>query len=102
MEDKLKQLGFPLGSRVVLVQEDPTGYVKIGQQGVVCHYTSQWEHDDGCNIGIELDEEKFTYHDCKGHCRRDRGSYVPHTAIALVDLDLGEIEASGLTLESLF
>lgn len=102
MKDKLEQLGFPLGSRVVLVQEDPTGYVEIGQQGVVCHYTSEWEHVDGCNIGIELDEEKAVYHNCKGHCGSDRGRYVPHTAIARVDLDLGEIEASGLTLESLF
>lgn len=102
MEDKLKELGFPLGSRVMMIGEDPCGIVDIGVTGTVCHYTDEWEDDDGCNIGIRIDVKKNAYHDCMGHCDNKHGRYVPHTALALEDCDLGEFDVDTGAIDALY
>lgn len=104
MHDKLERLGFPLGTRVVMASPDPTGYVRTGQTGTVCHYTSCWEDTDGCNIGVQWDEGYVGYHDCSKTCKNGYGRYVPHTCLLPegYDIDLGEIQASELSISALF
>lgn len=102
IKKKLESLGFPIGSRVVLVSKDPTGYVEIGSIGTVCHYTSEWERVDGCNVGVEWDDGSYRYHDCMGRCKRDHGRYVPHTCITLERVDLGEFDPAEFSIETLF
>ena len=99
--EKLKSLGFPLGSRVILTGEDPGHVIKAGDVGVVCHYTRAWEEVDGCNIGVEWETESHQKHDCKGHCKNKYGRYVPHTELSLLSMDLGSFETSDFDFDFL-
>lgn len=90
-ERTLESLGFPIGSRVVMVGGDPTGCIKAGEIGTVCYYR---EFSDGCNIGVEWEESSGSKHNCDGYCKSKHGRYVPHTSIRLLDLDLGNFEMS--------
>lgn len=100
MEETLEKLGFPLGSRVIMVGEDPTHYVAPGRRGVVCDYVSCF--DDGCNIGVRWDERSSSFHDCMGICDSEHGRYVPHTSLVLEQPDLGQIELSEMDIGLLF
>ena len=100
MEEILEELGFPIGSRVIMVGEDPTHYVTSGRRGVVCDYVSHFS--DGCNIGVRWDEKSLGFHNCMNTCDSGYGRYVPHTSLALEQLDLGQIEPSEMDIGSLF
>lgn len=101
LESRVKsKFGFSIGDKVCLVAEDPTGYVAVGQFGIVCDFDHTFS--DGCNVGIELDYKSRGNHNCNHRCRDLRGRYVPHTAIVLADVDLGEIEANKNDINMLF
>ena len=85
-----EKYGFAIGDRVVMIGEDPTGYVDAGQSGIVCDL----DHSYGsCNVGVELERESIGNHDCNGCCKNRHGRYVPHSSIQLVNIDLGEINS---------
>ena len=86
-----------------MIDDDPNGIVPTGMTGIVCHYTSAWEDIDGCNIGVEWDNDSPSgYHNCMGTCKLGHGRYVPHTCLALSNYDLGEIESSEISINALF
>ena len=100
-ENAVDDYGFSVGTRVVLLEEDPYGYVKLNSIGTVCHLIGDY-FSDGCDIGVEWDEEDRRFHDCNGRCKRRHGRYVPHECLGLLDLDLGEIDSREVNIFSLF
>lgn len=99
IEKTLNDLGFPLGSKVIMVGEDPNRTIEIGEVGTVCHYR---KYGDGCDVGVDWEINRTENHDCYDTCRYGHGRYVPHGSIALANFDLGEFDASDFTVDSLF
>ena len=93
--------GFPVGSRVVMMDKDPTGYVDMGMSGIVCHIVDIDCFGDNCNIGVEWNRESIRFHNCIGHCASSRGRYVPHTCLAHEDCDIGTFECSDWSIDLL-
>ena len=94
--------GFPVGSRVVMLGEDPCDMVSQGMTGTVCHIVDICEFPHDCNIGVEWDIYHTGFHNCNGNCDYGHGRYVPHTCLALHNVDLGEIQTSEADILSLF
>lgn len=94
----LDSLGFPIGSGVVMVGEDPNRTIKIGEIGIVCDYH---KYSDGCDIGVAWEVKRAANHNCFGKCENGHGRYVPHASISIVDLDLGELDMSELSVSAL-
>lgn len=99
IEKTLNDLGFPLGSKVVMVGEDPNRTIEIGEIGTVCHYH---KYIDGCDVGVEWETKRPENHNCYGSCKSGHGRYVPHGSISHANLDFGEFDTSGFTVDSLF
>lgn len=97
-QERLEELGFAVGMRVVLNAKDPHGVISVGEEGTVCHYKS---YDLDCNIGVEWDKEDWRNHACLGRCRDNHGRYVPHYCISPVDFDLGDIDCTEVEIEDL-
>lgn len=99
MSDKQSLYGFKIGDRVIfIVETDPDEGVVRGMTGTVCAF---WE-DDYADVGVRWDKQDPKYHDLGSKCENRHGWWVPHVDIALLDTDLGEIECSDESLESLF
>lgn len=97
-----QNFGFPVGTRVMLTKEDPHGQVPVGETGEVCDIVDINKFLYKCNIGVAWDREgNASYHDCNGQCKKGHGRYVPHTALSLVSIDLGEIVADNNDIYSL-
>lgn len=94
--------GFPVGTRVILVKDDPYNYVGINQTGTVCHVIDDDFFGDGCNIGVSWDEASSRLHNCNGHCKAGHGRYLPHTHLEHVCFDLGEIKNAETAVDILF
>lgn len=82
-----------------MVEKDPTGYVAVGQIGVVCDFDNTYGM---CDVGIELEYDSGGNHNCNGRCRNRRGRYVPHQNIQVVAIDLGEIDAVTGAIDALY
>lgn len=98
----MEDFGFPIGSRVVLVHDDPCGYVEVGMTGVVCDIDEEDMFSLNCKIGVRWDTYHHSYHDCCGHCDMNYGRYVPPECLELIVLDLGEIAVEANSIDSLF
>lgn len=98
----MEDFGFPIGSKVMLIERDPCNMVQLNMVGDVCHVVGINEFAYHCNIGVQWNEFHDGYHSCNGRCEMGYGRYVPHTCLKLVDLDLGEIETGETDICSLF
>lgn len=97
-----RNYGFPVGTRVQMIKEDPNGHVVIGETGTVCDivHISQFKYQ--CNIGVEWDKGSFAHHSCNDHCRHFHGRYVPHICLQAEVCDFGEIDTDDFTVDALF
>ena len=98
----MKDYGFPIGSRVTLIDDDPCGYVKVGMTGIVCDIDEDGMFAYDCKIGVCWDEYSSDFHDCGGKCKQHYGRYVPPECLALNDIDLGDIGAGCNPVDVLF
>ena len=98
----MEDFGFPIGSRVVLIKDDPCGYVEIGMIGTVCDIDEHDLYAYNCKIGVCWEEYKFNYHDCRGKCKFNHGRYVPPECLELIIDDLGEIAVETDSIDALF
>ena len=91
--------GFRIGDIVrFTTSTDPDDGVRYGQEGIVCSL----DDDYGCeNVGVRWDIELGKYHSCSGKCENHHGWWVPREDIELVRVDIGEIQRSDNTIESL-
>lgn len=91
--------GFHLGERVRFTTHiDPDEGVGYGQEGTICSL----ENDYGTeNVGVRWDIELNKYHSCSGKCDNHHGWWVPYEDIEVVSADIGEIQRSDTTIESL-
>ena len=91
--------GFSLGQRVQFVDtDDPDHGVKRGQTGTICSFEAVYGKT---NVGVDWDETNDRYHDCRDTCEYGHGWWVPYTSIAVIDVDIGEIQRSDTAIESL-
>lgn len=98
----MEDYGFPIGSRVALIADDPCGYVKIGMVGVVCDIDDDDMFAYNCKIGVCWDEYRPNFHDCGGRCVNHHGRYVPPECLEFVNIDFGEINAESDPIDALF
>lgn len=98
----MEDFGFPIGSRVVLVDDDPCGYVEVGMVGVVCDIDDRDLYAYNCKIGVRWEEYRLNYHSCCGKCDANHGRYVPPECLELIVLDFGEISAETNSVDALF
>lgn len=98
----MEDFGFPIGSRVMLVKEDPCGYVTVGMIGVVCDIDQRDLYAYNCKIGVRWEEYKTNFHNCCGKCDDRHGRYVPPECLDLVIADLGEICVESDSVNTLF
>jgi len=59
--------------------------IKVGMTGTIVHYMGVG------NIGIEWNEPISTGHDCERHCTHNKGYYVPHIHIELLNINWRDI-----------
>ena len=91
--------GFRLGERVRFTAiADPDDGVRYGQEGIICSLDNDYGAE---NVGVEWDIELPKYHNCAGKCIDHHGWWVPHEDIEPVNIDIGEIQRSDTTIESL-
>ena len=94
-----EKYGLRLGQRVIFIEEkDPENGVRQGQIGTIC-CLDQLYHG-GC-VAVEWDEANEKYHNCVYTCDIKHGWWVPHEMVVPYDPDIGEIQHSDTTIESL-
>lgn len=82
---------FQVGDRVVVVCDQNTAALNIGDVGTVC-----WVYEDNpFNVGVESDRPSKG-HSCDGHCRIGHGWWVPDVHLELIVDEAIEDEAINL------
>lgn len=74
---------FKVGDRVKLVNPMELGRNFWGKKGVI-KYIENSDHDD-LDYAVEFDEESPKFHNCFGHCEKNRGYWCNDEMIELTE-----------------